>query len=106
MKEEILNNIGKTIGQSLGNMERTIINRTNDVDNDILIENLKKLRKELKDVDIDTVEDIKNYGKYVKFNNELHENRQFKDLDGGVVDSLGIKINGKDILLSTLLSIE
>lgn len=106
VEEKVLNDIGKVIGKSLSNMEKTIANRTRDLENDILVENLKKFRKELKKAGIGTVEDIENYGKHVEFDNNLHENMQLNDLDGGWVDSLGIEVNGKSVLLSTLFNID
>lgn len=106
MEEEILTTVGKTISKALSNMERTIINRAEDRENDILIKNLKRFRKELNDVGIGTVEDIENYGKQVKFNSNIHENMQLTNLNEGVVDSLGVSINGKNILFSTLLEID
>lgn len=106
VERKILTGVGKTIGKSLGNMEKAIVNRTKNIENDVLIENVKRFRRELKDIGIGTVEDIENYGKQVKFNNNLHENKQLTDLDEGIVDSLGIKINGENISLSTLLNID
>lgn len=106
IQDKILTRIGMGIGEALGSMERTIINRTTNTDDDILIENLKKLRRELKAVGIDTVEDIGNYGKMVKLDGDIHEDLQLGNLDEGVVDSLGVKVNNKLILLSTLLDTE
>ncbi len=106
MQNKILTQIGRGIGEALCSMERTIINRSTNTDNDILMENLKRLRRELKAVGIDTVEDIGNYGKMVKLNASIHEDLQLENMDEGVVDSLGVKVNDKIILLSTLLDIE
>ena len=106
MEEKFLNIVGKAIGKALSNMEKTIINRSNDIDGDVLVENLKRFRRELKDVGIDSVEDIESYGKIVEFDSDIHENTQLTDLDEGIVDSLGVRINDKNILLSTLLNID
>lgn len=105
-QDEILTSVGMTICKALSNMERTIINRSNDIENDILVENLKKLRRELKNVGIDTVENIENYGNTVEFDGNIHEDMKITSMERGVVDSLGIRINGKNILLSTLLNID
>lgn len=103
---QTLINVGKIISKPLSNMEKTIINRTNDVENDILIENLKRFRRGLKDIGIDTVEDINNYGKPVEFDNTIHENTFVISQNRGIVDSLGIKVNGKILILGTLLNID
>ena len=42
----------------------------------------------------------------VKLDGDIHEDLQLGNLDEGVVDSLGVKVNNKLILLSTLLDTE
>ena len=89
IKAESLMVVGRAISKALGNIEKTIINRSNDVKNDILVENLKKLRRELKSIGIEPVENIDNYGMQVKFNNDIHKNTQALNQNEGIVDSLG-----------------
>ena len=60
----------------------------------------------MKDVGIGSMEDIENYGKRVKFNNDIHRGTLLPDSNEGVVDSLGIKISNKNILFSTLLNVD
>ncbi|WP_352419789.1 hypothetical protein [Proteiniborus sp.] len=105
VKKSTLKIIGTSISKSLSNIEKTVVNRSTDVTNDILIENIKKLRRTLKEVGIDSVEDIDNYGVIVCFDNKKHENNQPVAIDEGRVDSLGVRINNENIMLSTLLNI-
>ena len=43
--EEFLTTVGKTISKALSNMEKTVVSRINDAESDILLENLKELKK-------------------------------------------------------------
>ncbi|SDY94623.1 hypothetical protein SAMN05660462_01318 [Proteiniborus ethanoligenes] len=104
VKKSTLKIIGTSISKPLSNIEKTIITRSSDVTSDTLIENIRKLRRSLKEVGIDTVEDIDNYGTKVSFNNKRHENNQPIGIDEGIVDSLGIRIDNENIMLSTLLN--
>ena len=86
-------------------MEKAIVNGAVAKDGDVLIENMKKFRRVLKEIGIDTVEDIDNYGKMVKFDNTKHKNEKLINIEEGLVDSLGIKINNETIVLGTLLNV-
>ena len=100
-----LKDIGISISKVLGNMEKAIVNGAVAKDGDVLIENMKKFRRVLKEIGIDTVEDIDNYGKMVKFDNTKHKNEKLINIEEGLVDSLGIKINNETIVLGTLLNV-
>lgn len=104
-KEDLLNRIANNICNSLSNIEKIIINRTEDLNNDILVVNLKKLRYALQEIGIVTAEEIENYGQIVNFDINKHD-KQLLDNERGRVDSLGIGVNNKDILPSTLLNID
>lgn len=106
MNDEILTSIGSKISSSLSNLESTIINRSKNLSDDVLIENIKALRKSLSMIGVETIEDIENYGKEVDLDKDIHQNTQFEKMNKGMVDSLGIKVNGKNILLSSLLNVD
>ncbi len=105
-QDQLLNDLVKEICNPLGTLEKTIINKNIDIENDTIIENIKKLRRGLESIGIGTVEDMENYGHAVEFDNTKHENNQFKNIQKGIVDSLGIRIKDNIIIPSTLLDID
>lgn len=104
LEYEILGRIANNICNALSNIEKVIVNRLKDDKYDILFENMKKIRSSLMEVGINTVEDIDNYGVMIKFDSTKHKNEQLGNGETGIVDSLGVSINNKNILLGTLLN--
>lgn len=102
----IKNKIGKSISKQLSTLERTVISRSLNPTEDVLVDNVKRLRRALREVDIESVEEIDKLGLKVFYDNNKHENKQPIKLNDGIVDSLGIKINNDIILLGTLLNRE
>lgn len=94
--------IANSLKDSLTSLEKTIIRiENNNPDRDILINNLKELRKDLDEIGISTVESLNNYGQVVNFDIEKHEHMR-NIISSGIIESLGIKVGNTKYKLSCI----
>ena len=94
--------IASSIGVSIAELEKSIINIKDKDQRDIIIKMIKKLRTSLASVGIKTAEEIDNYNKIVDLDEDKHSFKGNSIKRSGLIESLGVKVNDEIIYRSMM----
>ena len=97
--------IASSIGVSIAELEKSIINIKDKDQRDIIIKMIKKLRTSLARVGIKTAEEIDNYNKIVELDEDKHSFKGNSIKRSGLIESLGVKVNDEIIYRSMMSEI-